>query len=336
MLETIRDYAAGTLSAAGESEMFHQSHAAAFLELAEQAAPVLGGPDGHVLLHRLELEQHNLRAALSWFIAGGQTAPAMRMASALWRYWQMRGQLVEAQQRVDQVLSLPGTLEVDRRLWLETVEAAGGIAYWRGDVVRAEQTYRNALHTSREIADPAWVARSLSNLAYALRGVDKADEALATAEEALACFTKLGDRSGEAGALRLIAILRAAASDLDAAETAAADAQELFEALDRPFDLAWTLRQVGMIQLKKGNTSEARRVLSEALHLFTAAHDASSIPVIMADLASVARAEGDTEHASALAQTSRSLQVTTGAEWARIVDRLEHREPTAKDEQDVT
>jgi hypothetical protein len=88
-----------------------------------------------------------------------------------------------------------------------------------------------------------------------------------------------------------------------------------------------------MIQLKKGDASEARRVLSEALRLFTAAHDASSVPVILADLASVANAEGDSEKASTLAQTSRSLQVATGAEWARIVDRLEHRERTAKDDQ---
>jgi predicted ATPase/DNA-binding SARP family transcriptional activator len=336
MLETIRDYAAGALSATREHDMFHQRHAAAFLELAERAAPGLGGGDGHHLLHRLEVEQHNLRAALSWFVKHDQPAPAMRMASALWRYWQMRGHLVEAQERLDEVLGMSGDADVDRRLWLATVEAAGGIAYWRGDVVRAEQTYRDAVHESREIADPAWVARSLSNLAYALRGVDKAEEALATAEEALACFTKLGDMSGEAGALRLIAILRAAAGELDSAETAAADARALFEALDRPFDLAWTLRQVGMIQLKKGNASEARSLLSEALRLFTAAHDASSVPVIMADLASVARVEGDAEKARTLSQTSRSLQVASGAEWARIVDRLEHRERTATDDQDVT
>ena len=336
MLETIRDYAAGALSATGERDVFHQRHAEAFLEIAERAAPGLGGRDGHIALHRLELEQHNLRAALSWFVTRGQPAPAMRMASALWRYWQMRGHLVEAQQRIDAVRAMSGASDVDRRIWLTTVEAAGGIAYWRGDVARAEQTYRDALHVSREIADPAWVARSLSNLAYALRGVDKADEALATAEEAFACFTKLGDRSGQAGALRLIAILRAAAGDLDAAEAAAADAQALFEALDRPFDLAWTLRQSGMIHLKKGNLSEARRVLSEALRLFTGAHDASSVPVIMADLASVARAEGDDEKANTLSQTSRSLQVATGAEWARIVDRLEHRDQSARDDQDAT
>ena len=103
--------------------------------------------------------------------------------------------------------------------------------------------------------------------------------------------------------------------------------------MDRPFDLAWTLRQVGIIHLKRGNPSDARRVLSEALRLFTAAHDASSVPVIMADLASVARAEGDMEKASMLSQTSSSLQVATGSEWARIVDRLEHRERAVKDDQ---
>ena len=196
--------------------------------------------------------------------------------------------------------------------------------------------YRDALDTSREIADPAWVARSLSNLAYALRGLDKTDEALLTAEEALVGFAELGDESGQAGALRLIAILRAAVGELDVAERAAADARALFEALNQPFDLAWTLRQVGMIELKKGNRREARRVLSEALRLFTTAQDASSVPVIVADLASVARAEGDIEKANALVQTSRSLQVASGAEWARVVDRLEHRDRITDDYQNAT
>ena len=336
MLETIRDYAAGALSASGEGEQFRQRHASAFLELAERAAPRLGGRDGHLSLQELELEQHNLRAALAWFIEHDQPAFAMRMASALWRYWQMRGHLIEAQQRIDQVLAMPGIVDVDRRLWLETIEAVGGIAYWRGDVVRAERAYRDALHASRELDDPAWVARSLSNLAYALRGLDKPAEALTTAEQALARFRALGDRSGEAGAMRLVAILRAAAGDLNGAEAAAADAQMLFEALDQPFDLAWTLRQIGMIQLRKGNPSQARHILSDALRLFTALHDASSVPVLIADLAAVARAEGDADEANTLSQTSRSLQAATGAEWALIVDRLEHREPDAEDDQGVS
>ena len=336
MLETIRLYATDGLSATRESDLFRQRHAMAFLELAEQFAPGLSGGAGNLPLHRLTLEEHNLRAAMAWFIERRRQAPAMRMATALWRYWQMRGQLVEAQKQIDDVLVMSRDFDGDRRLWLATIEAAGGIAYWRGDVLRAEQIYRDALDTSREIADPAWVARSLSNLAYALRGLDKTDEALLTAEEALVGFAELGDESGQAGALRLIAILRAAVGELDVAERAAADARALFEALNQPFDLAWTLRQVGMIELKKGNRREARRVLSEALRLFTTAQDASSVPVIVADLASVARAEGDIEKANALVQTSRSLQVASGAEWARVVDRLENRDRITDDYQNAT
>jgi predicted ATPase len=331
MLETIREYATEALVTSGERELFRDRHAVSFLEFAERAAPGIGGRDSRVLLARLEREQHNVRAAMAWLVERRRCDAAMRMASALWRYWQMRGQLVEAQEWIDKVLDLPCSADVDRRVWLATVEAAGGVAYWRGDVLRAERTYRAALDTSREIGDPAWIARSLSNLAYALRGAAKAAEALPIAAEALAGFSVLDDKSGQAGALRLIAILRAAAGDLDDAERAASRARALFEEMDRPFDLAWTLRQVGMIHLKKGNPAESRRVLSEALHLFTAARDASSVPVILADLAAVARAEGDADTANTLVRSSRSLQAATGAEWARIVDRLEHRELDTED-----
>jgi tetratricopeptide (TPR) repeat protein len=328
MLETIREYAAEALSAAGERDLLHRSHADVFLGFAERLAPELGGPDGRTLL-QLELEDHNLRAALLWFIRSDRTACAMRMAVALWRYWQMRGRLVEAQALIDAVLRMHRDPVIDPRLWLATVEAAGGIAYWRGDVARAERVYREALNASREIADREWVARSLSNLAYALRGTGKPEEALAAAEEAFAGFTELGDTSGRAGALRLLAILHAARGELDRAEEAAAVAKALFETLNRPFDLAWTLRQIGMIQLKKGRPADARRVLAEALRLFTAAHDTSSAPVIIDDLAAVARAEGDMETAGSLIRQSRSLQDATGAEWATIVDGLERRGASA-------
>lgn len=325
MLETIRQYASEALVNSGTREVVRNRHATAFLDLAEQAAPALLSHESHLLLERLELEQHNLRAAFTWFVDHDEAGPAMRMVVALWRYWQMRGHLAEAQERIDQVLRVARDRNGDPTLRLAMLEAIGGIAYWRGDVARAAATYREAVDVSRTIDDPDWAARSLSNLAYALRGMDRIDEALAAAHEALRRFTTQGNKAGAAGALRLIAILNSATGDLDSADAAAAEAKALFETLDRPFDLAWTLRQVGMLQLKRGHPAEARRVLSEALRLFNIAHDTSGAPVIMADLASVASAEGDTDSASKLMTDSRSMQMTTGAQWARIVDRLEHR-----------
>jgi predicted ATPase/class 3 adenylate cyclase len=332
MLEAIREYAAEQLAGTDEAEVLRKRHALAFLELAETAAPDLTDRDGPVLLHQLDLDRHNMRAALIWMLDAGETESALRLVSALWRFWQMRGHLAEAQRMVDQVLKMPGQDCVDVRIRVAAEEAAGGIAYWRGEVASAERRYRWCLRRTQELGDPALIARSLSNLAYALRGVEGGGvEAMEAAIEALSVFTQLNDLAGQATVMRLIAILHAGNDNLDEAAVAAAHAQKHFRDLDRPFDLAWTLRQVGMIERRRQRYPEARAALTQALRLFVDSHDTSSIPVILSDLASVAEAAGDRDWARRLTRASGAAQATTGADWADIVNRLERRPSNSSD-----
>lgn len=252
------------------------------------------------------------------------------MSSALWRFWQMRGHLAEARQQIELVLDLD-TAAVAVTFKLGILEAAGGIAYWQGDVAAAEHFYRQCLAESRHIENPAWTARSLSCLAYALRGQDGASaEALTTAEEALALYRRLEDDLGTAGVLRLTAILRAQRGELDLARGAANEARDLFTLLKRPYDLAWTLRQVGMIALDTGQLLEAGAGLREALRLLAEVHDVSGIPVLLGDLAVLARTQGDPARAARLLSAASALQAASGARWASVVrdlDKRPHRTP---------
>jgi predicted ATPase len=325
MLETVREYATERLRSMPDAEEIRERHADAFRDLAEAAAPRVLEPGGNAWLNRLEQEHHNLRTALSWYCERGRVEAAMRMSSALWRFWQMRGHLAEARQQIELVLH-QNTVEVDATLKLAVLEAAGGITYWQGDVATAEDFYRQCLAESRRIFNPAWIARSLSNLAYALRGQAGASaEAMTTAEEALALFRHLGDEVGTAGALRLTAILHAQRGELDLAQATADEARVLFTQLHRPFDLAWTLRQVGMIALDAGQLLDAGSGLREALRLLAEVQDVSGIPVLLGDLAVLARAEGDPDRAARLLSAASALQASSGARWASVVRDLDKR-----------
>jgi predicted ATPase len=66
MLETIREYALERLAERGEAPATQLAHALYFRDLAERAEPELRGPDQVAWLDRLEQEQANLRAALTW------------------------------------------------------------------------------------------------------------------------------------------------------------------------------------------------------------------------------------------------------------------------------
>src|SRR2546430_14617307 len=108
MLETIREYAAEQLAAAGREEALRERHAAWFVGVAEQAGATLMSADKRVALDRLELEHDNLRAALAWATTGRHVELALRLGTALWRFWQMRGYIDEGLGRLAAGVGQPG------------------------------------------------------------------------------------------------------------------------------------------------------------------------------------------------------------------------------------
>jgi predicted ATPase len=127
MLATIRDFAAERLADSPDAGNVRHRHANAFLGLAETAASKILLGHGRDWIDRLELEHHNLRAALSWFCDQQQIDHAVRMSAALWRFWQMRGHLTEGRERIETVLALAEQAG-DPSLRLTALDAAGGIA----------------------------------------------------------------------------------------------------------------------------------------------------------------------------------------------------------------
>ncbi len=95
VLETIREYALEKLEESGEIQELHRLHATYFLRLAEVAEPQLRASQQVAWLDRLEADHDNLRAALSWLLEHGKGEEAVRLASAVWRFWEMHGHLSE-------------------------------------------------------------------------------------------------------------------------------------------------------------------------------------------------------------------------------------------------
>jgi predicted ATPase/DNA-binding SARP family transcriptional activator len=108
MLETIRAYAAGRLSQAGEAQRVRRAHAHYFVELAETAEPLLRTCDQMEWLKRLAAEDGNLYSALRWAIDVHDGALAVRYVAALGWYWFLRGQRTEGEQLAAEAVALPG------------------------------------------------------------------------------------------------------------------------------------------------------------------------------------------------------------------------------------
>ena len=107
MLETLREFAAEMLREAGEADAVRARHAAYYLGLVERDEPELTGTDRAAALDRMAVEHDNLRAALDYLL-GAKPVDALRMAAGMWRFWQMRGHLVEGSRWLARALQAAG------------------------------------------------------------------------------------------------------------------------------------------------------------------------------------------------------------------------------------
>jgi non-specific serine/threonine protein kinase len=105
MLEPIRQYAREKLEEVGEAEEARRRHATFFLALAEEAEPKLQGPEDKEWLERLETEHDNLRAALSWALEQREADLGLRLAGALWLFWEGHGHYGEGHRWLEQTLA---------------------------------------------------------------------------------------------------------------------------------------------------------------------------------------------------------------------------------------
>ena len=111
--------------------------------------------------------ESNLRAALRWTIDEGETDLALRLVAALWRYWQVAGQLAEGGAWAEAALAMPGAeAPTPARMW--ALAAAGSIAYWRSEHERSVGHYREQLRVAELLHDVAGMADAWFNLASAV------------------------------------------------------------------------------------------------------------------------------------------------------------------------
>jgi non-specific serine/threonine protein kinase len=198
LLEPIRRFGLERLFGSGEAEALQRGHAAYYLALAEHAAAQLRGPGQAGWLDRLELEHENLRAVLRRAVESGDAETALRLASALWFFWRVRGHLSEGQHWLETALAQPGGSTGARaRAFL----GAGFLALFRSDYDQAAAAADSSLAIHIELDETEGIAYSLHLRSAVALARGEYEAARALSEQALPLFRSLGDRWGAAYAL---------------------------------------------------------------------------------------------------------------------------------------
>ena len=91
MLETIREYAMERLAESGEEEEVAREHANMYVALGEESESQLHQPEQLERFRQLETEHDNLRGALDWALKRGEAETALRLSTAVWHFWWVRG-----------------------------------------------------------------------------------------------------------------------------------------------------------------------------------------------------------------------------------------------------
>src|SRR5215203_3311252 len=109
MLETIREFALEQLIACDEETILRDAHAAYFLTLVERSDREHSHAQEEIeYVPRPGGDQDNLRAALNWFEASGQTECFLRLATSAAGLWDVLGQYHEGLDWLQRALAISG------------------------------------------------------------------------------------------------------------------------------------------------------------------------------------------------------------------------------------
>jgi predicted ATPase/class 3 adenylate cyclase len=211
LLETVQQYARDKLLASGEPERVRDRHLEYFVQFAEEAEPHLRGAEQLDWLDRVEREHDNLRIALAWALESGKSEHALRLAGALYYFWELRAYWSEGQKWLDEALALfarqqngtaaaggVGETSIPTRgevaLRAKALYAAGKMRFGaQFDFAGSRTMVEESLRLWRELDDKWWMAAALEHVGFMLLPED-AQTAIARLEEGVSLAREVKDR----------------------------------------------------------------------------------------------------------------------------------------------
>lgn len=339
LLETFRQYGRERLGDARRPAAAHRRH---FLALAERLAPAAerGEDDGWIRL--LEAEHPNLRAAIA---SGLRDDPeeALRLVTALHRFWLDGGHLVEGRRWCDQVLA---TRPRRDELRARALTVAGSVEFRRGIHEGRLALYEELLDVERERAVAADLGRARVLNAMSAWMTMEWDRTLALCDGAAAC----GDPFVEASARHVEALTHWYRGAPDASRAALDRSGELLAGLPDDAPPAFLVLLMGLpvvhdfgpprivheetlatfrhcgprqaeayLRMHEGqiarfqrDPARAQELADEAVARFRALEDRRGIALSLGFASSVARGRGDGDLARTLLAESMQLRRATG------------------------
>jgi tetratricopeptide (TPR) repeat protein len=266
MLEPVRQFAQEQLEESGETQSVRREHARWCVGLAEEAEAGSNGSSPAESLDHIEADYGNLRAALRWTLACGDTGVGLRLGGALWWFWYARGHLTEGRMWLEGHLS--GNGFAPTRIKGRALNCAGWIAIFQGDFEGAKALVEDALVLFRGLGDEEGVATSLTLLGCVAVLGERDDMAVADLlQEAVELRPKLKDRRALGTSLELSGIVAALEGEYRRSDELHSKAVALFREAGDDIGVNNCLNTWGLAALSSRDYEKASALLKESLRL---------------------------------------------------------------------
>jgi predicted ATPase/DNA-binding CsgD family transcriptional regulator len=308
LLETMRQYSLEKLSESAEADAVRNRHCDHYTVMSAHLASQLKDNDERII-DWAEVEIDNLRAAFEWSRERSELERALRLASALQRFWVNRARMREGLAWFDAVLSDRPEPSVTPAVWVRAVTdhsvLANGVAA-PGDPARAQE----ALALARQLDDRALIVAALT--ACGALTIYDATTARAYFAEAAELGRAAGDRRRLCGVCHFVAMLAMAGGSWDdpgGARAAAEEGRDLADALG-DVSMSWRSRVwVGLAIAIQGDLNTAGRELSALVEEVAGTRNLAMTAICHGALGQVRAYQGDS--AAALAHGETALQAAT-------------------------
>ncbi|MFD1507066.1 AfsR/SARP family transcriptional regulator [Georgenia yuyongxinii] len=321
MLETVREYALERLAESGRLAAARRAHAESIAALAEAARAELRGADWRAWVRRLELENDNVWAALTYARDARESGIAARLAALAW-YFVLAERVAEGRRFLERALAATsGDLTVAERLELHAFRCY--LATEELDLDTAIEIGERAL--AGEATEAAVPELGLVEAALGL-AVAEAGDVERGAALAGRGYARLdaGENHWESAAASLFcAQVAAAAGDVATVAAMAAEARRHAQATGFDAFLVPAMLLEAWVAERRHDSSAAtvayRRTLDLAGRIGFADHAAFAL----SGLASSALAGGDVTQAEELERRALATAEAARASWAAAHARVE-------------
>jgi predicted ATPase/DNA-binding CsgD family transcriptional regulator len=267
MLETIRQYAQEKLNGSDDAAPMRDRHLAYFTALSEQAWYGFLSPDHHLWTRRIATEIDNVRSALNWSLAEGDSELGLSSAIALFHFWIEAGYVAESIAIYQDLLASPeaATPSLIRAKALAFLS----LSHLRlGEHEQAMRAAEAALALDKTQRNDEATAYALAGLGHAYALQENYPQALTCLKQSLALFQALHHVPGQGWTLSRLGTMALHMGDPERAEAWLAEQTDLMRSANNTLYLTYALRYWGFALLQRGDVAQALSKFQEELALF--------------------------------------------------------------------